>query len=211
MAVAVNTLVTRITAIVDDVSYTAGDFINAMNKGYRELAGKVLLKDLETLTTLQTELSQNYTALPSGYHRNLSRWVYSSTQSKRLKLYDSLSELMMSYGDIDEAGALIGVARNERNMFYQPIPASAETFYIIHHSYPTTMTANTNVPAGIPEHLMEPILVHYACASIFEQMEDGIEGEKVNTLFHLGLYDKHFKSLEEFVKPPTGEPDGIPE
>jgi len=56
------------------------------------------------------------------------------------------------------------------------------------------MTLDADVPDVVPVQLHQPLLVGWVCAHIFNQIEDGIEGQKVNTAmwnsqFQQGLVD----------------------
>lgn len=209
MAIAVNDLVEKISKVVDDTSYSPVFIINQMNAGFREIAGRVLLRDLETIGSLTSTAGVNYTALPADYHRNLSRWAYSTTQSKRLYVYKSLSRLFMQFDDHDEAGAIIGLARNGTNIFYQKVPAAEEAFKIMYFAYPTAAAADGNFPAGLPEHLVEPLMISYAAWKIYEQWEDGIEGEKVNTTYHATIYEKTLNDLRVYLGYPAEDGRGV--
>jgi hypothetical protein len=45
-------------------------------------------------------------------------------------------------------------------------------------------------PDGIPEFLHEDLLINYGAWKIFDQIEDGIDGQKVNTNYYKSLFMK---------------------
>lgn len=209
MAIAVNDIVDAINKIVDDTSYTPAFIIDKMNVGFREIAGRILLRDLETVGSLTSAAGVNHQSLPADYHRNLSRWAYSTTQSKRLYIYKSMSKLFMQFQTLDEAGAIIGLARNGADIFYQKVPAAEEAFKIIYFAYPATAAADGDFPVGLPEHLIVPLMTSFVSWKIYEQLEDGIEAEKVNTAYWLTIFNKTLDDLRVYLGYPAEDGRGI--
>ena len=86
-------------------------------------------------------------------------------------------------------------------------------------SYLTTTVAPTDEsdqsaiiksrPDGIPEHLIKPLLLNHAAASIFSEIEEGIEGAKVNTLYHEQKSQQALSALISFIGPEGRAPVGI--
>lgn len=64
----------------------------------------------------------------------------------------------------------------------------------------TPLTKDSHVPLAIPENLQRKLLCSYACAELFEDIEDGIEGPKVNTDKHRGKYNTTLAELEITTK-----------
>ncbi len=205
MTITTDSLVQKVDRVVDDDSYKPAFIISQFNAGYREIAGRVLLRDLQKTDTVTTTGGQNYVALPADYHRHLSRWVYSVTNDSRLKYYKGIDRLFMQFEPIDAVGSVIGVARAGANLYIQPVPAGEEIIRIVYYAYPTVIASGGNIPAGIPEHLMEPLLVNYAAWKIMEQWEDGIEQEKVNTTYHLTIFEKALNDLREYLGYPRDD------
>jgi hypothetical protein len=86
-------------------------------------------------------------------------------------------------------------------------------------SYLTTTVAPTDEsnqsaiiksrPDGIPEHLIKPLLENHAAMSIFSEIEQGQEGNKTNTAYYAGMYEKSLGTLIAFIGPEGRAPQGI--
>jgi len=64
-------------------------------------------------------------------------------------------------------------------------------------------------PDGIPAHLQKPLLVHHVCAAILGEIEQDLNGAKVNTQYHQGEFDKYLAKLIAFIGPVTAGPKEI--
>lgn len=152
----------------------------------------------------------NNIPLPSGYQRNLF-YCYSNDHYRPIKIYASRGLLMRDVGRIDQAGRVIGVAVYGSRFYYQRIPSSTESLTMWYYEQPTAMTERTDTPDCLPEHLATQLLCNYARWRFFAQIEDGIEGAKVNTEYWKGEYEVVMAELQAFVgdegKIPTEIPD----
>jgi len=198
-------LVAEVVTIVDDASFASATITAKLNEGLNNVAGQVLLPRLRTTTTIDTT-SVNKAALDSGFHRNLSRWCHSTTHNRRIKVYESVPQLFKWFGQLDLEGSVTGVAREGAYLYYQRIPASAETLMINYFEYPTQLVDDTDEPTCLPAHLHSRLLVNYACSQIFRRMEDGIEGESANTTRHDNFYKEAVAELIYFIGPTSDKP-----
>jgi len=173
---------------VQDSAFILDDTVRYINKGLKEIAGTLLLpKLLTTETTVDTVVDTAYADLPDNFMQNL-HYCYSNNYNRKIRIYDSLELLYSSFTTLDLGGRVVGVARRGERLYYQRIPASAETLRIHYYKYPTEITASTGEPDCLPEFLVRPLLVNYVCKEIFELIEDGMEGPTPNT----DRYEKKF-------------------
>lgn len=147
----------------------------------------------------------SYVPLPSNYQKNLFK-CYSDTRNRWVHVYGSLRLLLREFSYVDRSGAVRGVAVRGSNLHYQLIPSSPETLYIYYYRKPTDMSDDDDTPDGIPESYHEDLLINFALKWIYSEIEDGIEGRKVNTAFHQGEFDKAFAKLSAFLGPEDKEP-----
>jgi len=61
---------------------------------------------------------------------------------------------------------------------------------------PVDMEDDDDTPDGIPTQFQKKLLVNYACKEIFSLIEDGIEGQQVNTAKHTGFFLSALRDLE---------------
>jgi hypothetical protein len=57
----------------------------------------------------------------------------------------------------------------------------------------------TNVPSCIPEQFQHDLLVNYACKEIFDEIEDGIDGQKLQTANFAGKYQAALNALYKSI------------
>jgi len=186
---------------VQDSAFILDDTVRYINKGLKEIAGTLLLpKLLTTETTVDTVVDTAYADLPDNFMQNL-HYCYSNNYNRKIRIYDSLELLYSSFTTLDLGGRVVGVARRGERLYYQRIPASAETLRIHYYKYPTEITASTGEPDCLPEFLVRPLLVNYVCKEIFSMREDGLSGRKVDTEYYEGLYMRAMGDLNRYIGP----------
>ena len=162
----------------------------SINEGLKHIAERVSLPELEIDSTVTTDTSQSYVSLPTDFSRGLRR-VYNETQGSEVEIYASLDLLLQNFeGSIDEAGAITGVALRGSYLHYQSIPESAETLRLHYNKAPTLLTKLCDRPSCLPEGLAWDLLVNYAAADIFGQIEKAEDGVRPNTVFYWSRFEK---------------------
>lgn len=209
----VNTLTARIRRIIQDDYYTSADILALLNQGQREVAGGVTydlrlpptppLPDLLTQANVSASASTAYVALPSDFHRNLFHVVDSDDWIKEIN--HSWIDFLKSYPGLDESGTVAQVCVRGNRLYFQP--RQNTTLTIHYNRRPTDMSASDDEPDGIPWHLQERVLVSYVCRELFDEIEDGIEGQKVNFQKWNATFEASMAELYRYLGPPDGEPD----
>ena len=162
----------------------------SINEGLRHIAERVSLPELEVDSTVSTNTSQSYVNLPTDYYRNLHR-VYNETQGSEVDIYASLDLLLQDFeGSIDEAGAITGVTLRGSYLHYQSIPESAETLRLYYNKVPALLSELGDRPTCLPAGLAWGLLVNYAVADIFGQIEKAVDGVRQNTAFYWSRFEK---------------------
>ena len=202
-------LAIKVMRKIQDASYTYDDILNIFNKGVREISGKAYLPELEVVRDIDTDPSYSYVHAPADYQKNL-RYAHSIDYNYPIKVYGSLAQLYSKLSMLDQSGRVIGIAVKGRRIYYQRIPDEAETIRVNYYSYPERMRARYEKPTCIPDHLVEPLLINYACSEIYSEIEDGMEGQKVNTTYYEGKYKEALADLIEFIGPEESIPVEMP-
>jgi hypothetical protein len=195
---------------IQDTSYTHDRIVQMFNRCLRKVSGKFTLADLEVYRPILTDPRSNWVNLPADYQRKLS-YCHSTTHNRKISRYGSLAQLYRLFSQLDQFGRVIGVTVSQRRLYYQRVPETAETLRIRYYRYPDRLRDRYDKPTCLPEHLTEDLLVSYACREAYEEIEDGLEGQKVNTAY----YDKKYKEAEGdlrlFLGPEEDEPEEIAE
>jgi len=144
MAVTQATLITDLTRIIQDGSYDTTEQLAFLNQAMKEVAGdgRVLLPGLEAQSSVTTDNSNPYVALPSDYQKNLF-YVYNATKYWKVKICASLGDLYRRFRRLDQSGTIKGVAVKGDYIHYQRIPSSAETLQLHYYRKPYDMLSYT--------------------------------------------------------------------
>ncbi len=178
-------------SVIDDTGYSAGmgDMINA---AVMSIAGGIRMPDrslspplphLYTTDDVATVTGAAIVALPDDFQRDVIA-VFSAAQQREVRLLNSHIRFIRRYPSLLTPGAVEAVSVKGGNLYYQGIPAAPDTLYVHYHRKPTPMADDDDTPDGIPEHLQRSLIVHRVAWRVFDQIEDGIEGQKVNTIYH---------------------------
>lgn len=197
------TLADEVQNAVQDASYSYDRIIELFNDCLMELAGEHLFPELEAWADLDTSAATNNVALPADYMRNL-RHCHSLTNNRKVKVYGSLTQLYRWFSSLDQTGAIVGVAPKGRRLYYQR--QAAETLRINYFKYPQRLQTREDKPVEIPWHLAKALLKHYALKELYAEIEDGIEGQQVNTSRHEKKYEQAKERLVAFIGPEERDP-----
>jgi len=202
-------LIDRANIIVNDTNLftSLGDFIN---QGVFEIAGGMPslldgianplpnsltppIPELFTIGTVSTSTAA-FVNMPVNFHRDL-QFAAASTGSE-IDIADSFIEFAETYPLLNKSGRISEVIEHGRKLYYQGIPAVSEEITIHYYRKPVNMVADADTPDGIPEHLQVSLLVNFAAWKAWEHIEDGIEGEMVNTLKFKNAFLEAMRTFE---------------
>lgn len=199
------TMIERVKRVVQDDLYDDDAITELLNAGMMDCAAKVLLPELEHAEDVTTVVSSSFLAFPTDYHRGL--FAAKDSNGRDAAVYRTFASMLRIWGRSGETGGSVGAVApaSGGRMTYVPIPADPQTLTIYYYRKPTAMVADDDEPDGLPEDAHKA-LVHYACKEIFAEMEDGIEGKKVNTNHHESKYLEMLAELDRAVGPLVSHP-----
>lgn len=203
-----HTLADDVLDVVQDPSYDYDDVLQYFNDCIMDLAGEFLLPDLDTWVDIATDPNTDHARLPVRYMKNL-RYAHSITHNREIRRYGGLSQLYRLFSTLDQTGRVLGVCAQGNDLYYQRIPSSAETIRINFYRFPDLLATRFDKATCLPDHLVKPLLLNYAAKEIFNLIEDGVEGQKINTSKHSNEYDKYRAKLLMFIGPEEREPEEI--
>lgn len=190
---------------IDDTSYTQADVMKIANKGRLWIASQVLLPALQTDGTVTTVADTAYVALPTDYMRNLTQ-CYSTTNERWIKVWEDLRLFLRCFTKLDQTGYVIGVSIRGDYLHYQYVPDDddydLETLKLWYYKHPTPFTVVGDKPTELHAALAEDLVAEWCIKEIFDEIEDGLEGQKVNTIYHTGKFNQHFSALKKLYGPP---------
>jgi len=195
-----STLRERIKGFIADSSYTDDAINSYINEVLYYVAGLVNLPTLKSYDVVNTVEGQAYTTLTglSGGFSGVLKRVFTSN-AEAVTIYSSLDTLMTAYPDFDSSGSVEAVALEGYILWYQKVPATATSLTVIYYKNPSELSSDSNEPSDFPPHLHERLFAHGVAGRIFTEIEDGIEGEKINTHYHKGQFFSAIADLRAWV------------
>ena len=181
-------LITEVQFLTKDEGYF--DYIPGyINAIYIKSCLDAKFPELKTIATVDTTVSQMTTSLSKTFGQI-------KPLDKTIKYYDNLDTMIegLDTEALAETGAVQRCCTMGSLLWYWPTPITAQTLTFLGYAAPEPLTANDE-PLYIPELLQYRILVHGASKYVFAKIEDGIDGQKVNTLWSEDEYKKGMLDL----------------
>lgn len=191
----------EVEILVDDPSAEIMDRIPGLvNEAVLAVANApgVVLPGLKALYTSETVVGQAYTALPGNGAEKLL-FVSAVGSATAISIHNILEDLLGDYPTLTEEGAVEAVALEGNTLWYQKIPSVATALMVLYYKKPAVLALSTDIPSVIPEHLHRKTIIPYAGMMLYNLIEDGIEGEKVNTAVQMNFHDRGVIELREYL------------
>jgi len=201
-------LIARIARTVQDRSYSDSDILEYINEGLFAVTGMAALPELERSAIVVTDPDSNYVYLPADYHNHL-RFVYSGNRRRSIRIYSNIVRLREEH-PLQLAGGFVRVvAVSGSRLHYYPSPAQGEVLEIVYHAKPGEYENKLGQPDYMPPHVGFRLLHAYCCMRIYDEIEDSVDGQKLNTMSWEKRYMEALGELTMFLGPfytrPVGE------
>lgn len=184
----------RLADVIQDESYSSADLNSYLYKAALRIAGEVLLPDFKRIGTVSTVAGQAWVSLSSmtgGFSGRVTRFHKST-----VVVYPNLESLVDDYAGTDnedllEAGDVEAVAQEGNILWYQYVPATAESLTMTYYQNPPEFTDDNYEPPYLPGYLHEKLLVNGAAFMIYNDIEDDLDDVKINRTVN---YNESFNS-----------------
>jgi hypothetical protein len=193
----------EVEVILQDSSADLIDRIpHALNEALFSVADELIseggIPELKRIGTFTTVVGQAWATMPTGFNGKL---LFVGNESESLAIATGgVRQLMEGNPELDSTGDVHTVALEGSTIYYQGIPSSATSFPILYQINPTQWTDDVDTTdTWVPTHLERGLFVHKAASILFNLVEDGIDGEKVNTKAQLGLHAGYLTQMREFL------------
>lgn len=198
-------LIDEIVDIILDTSFTREWILDRLNRAMKAVAGKVLLPGLsDGYSSVDTVLGENITPLPDDYHRNI--YLADVVGVGPVKICQNIG-IMRDFGyNLDlTSGSIECVAPNALSLFYQRVPSTVKTINLRYYrkpvdmedkdsSFPDAVMANPEI-----EEDMDKALTAHVCGKIFARLEQGLEGNKVDTSYYENQFKEAIADIDDVV------------
>ncbi len=193
-------LIAEVVDIVDDEGYGDTTVLKYLNQSQRAIADKVLLPDLKNgFDTIEALPSVKFVDLPSDYHRGL---YLAFVDGAEIDIHADIKSLSMVNGGLTvESGDIACVAKHGGTLLYQKIPTTPTEIELYYYQKPVDMTdSDASYPDGANGNDdFDWALISFSAHKIFDIMEDGIEGPKVNASSHHSNYVERLKGVDDYA------------
>lgn len=196
---------------IQDPAFTRETILGHINSCNQELADKILLPDLaDGSGTITTAIDANKVAVPATFHKN----IYLAQQDESpVLVYLSLPLMIGQLGAFNlDSGNVTSICNVGQYIYYQNVPSTGVDIDLAFYRVPVGMIdATDSYPDGISNNQnFEDCMFHYGCWKAFKTIEDGIEGAKVNTVYHGQEYMRYRNELKLQCHKFTGPQSQMP-
>jgi len=172
---------TEIINLIQDTSYDDDAIDGRINETLQYLNIEVPLPGLKRIGTIDTTVSVAYVSL-NTLTGSFNGWLskIKNSDGTDIPIYPTL-DILMDDGDMDDAGDVEATAVEGPILWYRKIPAAAETLTLLYYQKSSALSLDADEPDDYPEGLHRKLFVNGTAVAIFDEIEDGIDAEKVNT------------------------------
>lgn len=195
----------EITETIQDTALTSdARKLSLVNMAVQRACRQSLLPELITTTVLTVPAETPGTIeMPDDYHHTLYRALNQTTWNL-LNIRTGSKYLSEGFGSSAATvrAYTTDVAVHGLTLYFRPVCAHDQLFELWYYRKPVDLTALdiNEEPDGLPDFLHHRLIVAYALKEIFPLIEDGIEGQKVNTMYWNQEYAAGLQELEIYCR-----------
>jgi hypothetical protein len=173
----------EVANLVDDESYSPEEVVAYINEAIQYASGLVKLPSLKRVGSVSLTADGYSVSLNNLTDELIGKltWAVLST-GKELNILSGVEEMLMAYPSLDKPGVPKDIALEHKTLWYHPMGDYSAS--IIYYTRAALLAKTNETPSDFPEFLHRKLFVHGAAWMIYDQIEDGIEGEKLNTKSH---------------------------
>jgi len=188
---------------IQDSSYTSRDVRVAINEGYDEVCAQYEIPMLQKRERVLAKANTSYATLPTTYRHSVYK-AANLTINDPVNILASRRELERKYEEVhEETGNVRDCAVEGKRLYYRNVPEGDEYLDVWFYGPPPDITASAESPALFPTHLHRKLLVYWACAHFFEEIEDDVESDRGNTKWYLTRHDEGLARLRDWYPQPS--------
>lgn len=191
----------EVQVVAPEPSFSDSTFNTLINEAYQEVCYRVILPSLKGYDSFSTTAGVAYgtlTGLTGGFSGILRR-VVRADDDEVISIYATLEELVDLYPEFDTAGDVEAVVLEGSTLWYQYVPATAQSLRVYYTANPTSLSGDGDSPSHLPDYLHRKLLVSGAARLVWEQIETDIEQPKVQTMFHMQNFEDGIMKLREHL------------
>ncbi len=185
------------------------DILPLVNECISEVSQLFCLPALQVNTSIIAEtesIEAGHLPLPENYHHDLYR-VFNATNRKEVSIRGSLKALEGLYDDMPKGGYIKDVAVVNDRLWVKPLPLmvqhiAEQELALFYYRKPALFEDHMDdylAVDGLPEHLV-PVVVDFVLWRLFLLVEDGLQGQPVNSARYAERYNMGLLKVKEYCK-----------
>lgn len=178
-----------------------------INKAIRKMSSMVLLPVLERRSTVDTEVDNPYMDLPNDFGHNL---FFASSAAGPIRVSSSMEQLLEDFPLLsvkNEYGDIEACCRSGSSLAFHPIPSVVTPVTLFYHSWPVVLDPDDSVDLYIEqEDDQEDIIHNFVLWRLQNQLEDGLDAPKTNTMYHLKEFNSAVETFSGTIKQGQSRP-----
>jgi len=192
-------LVAEVAGIVGDPAVGEAEIVRCCNRGLWAASGLARLPGLATWRRVALASGQGDAPLPADLQHGPTD-AFLLPGRGRVRVATDLAALRRTirYG---ARGRVRFLAAGAGRFFVRPAPETAVEIELGYYRLPQPLVAAWDKPEGLPPHLAGPLLVNFACRELFERLEEGSDGKKVQASAYGRRYEAALAELLAFCGP----------
>ncbi len=200
----VETVIKRVLKKIPRTNIVSDDVLEIINECLVDIASIIDIPQLATTEEATMVAGENLVTMDSSFHKKLS-FAWNKTLNQKIRVYDSKRIIDNKLSTMGTSGNVIMMAPNFPDIYFQYSPASDQIATIYFHRLPDELEDNSIFPTYIPSNFIHGLFFNYSLERLYSSIEDGFEGEKVNTLHYQDKYDDYIKKYKLFLGPDPDE------
>lgn len=201
-------LADRVLGVVKDSSFDETSVVELLNDCAGAVSRRFIIPSLDAASTVTALSTGSSIPLPANFQRNLY-FCDDGTSFNDIQVCNSKDQLSRYYdpGLTKQATLIRGVAAVRPLLYYAPIPIADTVLTIRYQQKPSAITLSTELDDHILPYGFTDIWENYVLWKLFSKIEQGMEGQKVDTSYYMNLFvgymDELSASFKEGVSMPT--------
>lgn len=190
---------------------TIEDIEALINQGIGEIAVTVMLPYLTSRANIDCGEGPTAT-MPTDFFAHVLH-AHNLTADIKPNVYETLPYFLEEFPSLNGEGDVRAICVHGRDLYFQdaPGPGSPQTVLLVYGSTPDYFDSNSGKTeiTCIPHEFQGPLLINYATRELFDEIEDGVEGNKVNWNTHNKLFNDALARFRAFIGTYPGNPQFV--
>ncbi len=199
-----------VISVLNDDSIDEETIDKFINAGYKFCARRVLLPALESAGDVTTVPLISEVPIPTSWRFDRNLYAAAISDNPTIKILNSIALLRTKYprfGTEILNGDIEFIVLRGANLIYYPVPRTEKTITCAFYKRTTPLVNDNDEPVALSPADQEDLLASYALWKIWARIEDGIEGQKVNTAYYKGEFFTIYNSIDTTITVGQSQPE----